>query len=108
MFEPTAEIRHQIAIERMAALRRSGQLPIRRKIVVAAVLAGVVSIGAAAVPARAHESHGSCKAFGQTVSENARTTQPWGQVISTGAQLGFNSALVSEAHTVEGLCEPRS
>jgi hypothetical protein len=108
MLEPTAEIRNQIAIERVAALRRSAQLPMRRKIVVAAVLAGALSTGAAVVPARAHESHGSCKAFGQTVSENARTTQPWGQIVSNGAQLGLSSALVTEAHTVEGLCEPRS
>jgi hypothetical protein len=80
----------------------------RRKIVIAAVLAGAVSTGVAAVPAQAHEGHGSCKAFGQTVSENAQTAQPWGQIVSNGAQLGFNSALVAEAHTVEGLCEPRS
>jgi hypothetical protein len=79
----------------------------RRKIMIAALLAGVVSTGAAAVPAQAHQGHASCEAFGQTVSENAQTTQPWGQIVSTGAQAGFNSALVAEAHTVEGLCEPR-
>lgn len=79
-----------------------------RNIVVAAVLAGAVSTAVAAVPAQAHEGHASCKAFGQTVSENAQSTQPWGQVVSNGAQLGFNSTLVAEAHTVEGLCEPRS
>jgi hypothetical protein len=78
-----------------------------RKILIAALLAGAMSTGAAAVPAQAHEGHASCKAFGQTVSENAQTTQPWGQVVSSGAQAGFNSALVAEAHTVEGLCEPR-
>jgi hypothetical protein len=80
----------------------------RRKILIAALLAGAVSAGAAAVPAQAHEGHASCKAFGQTLSENAQTTQPWGQVVSNGAQAGFNSALVAEAHTVEGLCEPKS
>jgi hypothetical protein len=42
MLEPTAEIRHQIAIERMAALRRSARVPMRRKIVLAAVLAGAL------------------------------------------------------------------
>jgi len=78
-----------------------------RKILIAALLAGAVSTGAATVPAEAHEGHASCKAFGQTVSENAQPTQPWGQVVSSGAQAGFNSALVAEAHTVEGLCEPR-
>jgi hypothetical protein len=50
MLEPTAEIRHQIAIERVAALRRSAQLPMRRKIVVAAVLARGLSTGAADAP----------------------------------------------------------
>ena len=79
----------------------------RRKILLAAVLAGGIPTGVAAVPAQAHEGHTSCEAFGQTVSENAQTTQPWGQVVSNGAQLGFNSALVAEAHTVEGLCEPK-
>jgi hypothetical protein len=79
-----------------------------RKILLPTVLAGAVAIGVAAVPVRAHEGHASCKAFGQTLSENAQTTQPWGQVVSTGARAGFNSALVAEAHTVEGLCEPRS
>ena len=73
----------------------------------AAALAGAVWTGLTAVPVQAHEGHASCKAFGQTVSENAQTTQPWGQVVSNGAQLGFNSALVAEAHTVEGLCEPK-
>ena len=82
----------------------------RRKVPIAAVLAGAVStgLGFAGTPAQAHEGHASCKTFGQTVSENAQMTQPWGQVVSTGAQLGFNGALVAEAHTVEGLCEPRS
>jgi hypothetical protein len=63
--------------------------------------------GIGAAPAQAHEGHESCKAFGQAVSQNAQTIQPWGQVVSNGAQLGFNSALVAEAHTVEGLCEPK-
>jgi hypothetical protein len=79
----------------------------RRRILIAGLLAGALSAGPAAVPAQAHEGHASCKAFGQTVSENAQTSQPWGQIVSTGAQAGFNSALVAETHTVEGLCEPR-
>lgn len=79
----------------------------RKRILLAAVLAGAMSTGAAALPAQAHEGHASCEAFGQTVSENAQTTQPWGQIVSGGAQLGFNSGLVAEAHTVEGLCEAR-
>jgi hypothetical protein len=78
-----------------------------KRILLAALLAGALSTGGAALPAQAHEGHASCKAFGQTVSENALTTQPWGQIVSTGAQLGFNSGLVAEAHTVEGLCEAR-
>jgi hypothetical protein len=80
----------------------------RGQILIAALLAGAVSTGAAAVPAQAHEGHASCEAFGHTVAGNAQTSQPWGQVVSTGAQAGFNSALVTEAHTVEGLCEPKS
>ena len=79
-----------------------------RKILMAAVLVGVASTAAAAVPAQAHQGHASCAAFGQTVSENAQTAQPWGQVVSTGARAGFNSALVAEAHTFEGLCVPKS
>jgi hypothetical protein len=80
----------------------------RTKMLLAAALAGAVSTDVAAVPAEAHEGHASCRAYGQAVSENAQTIQPWGQLVSNGAQLGFNSALVAEAHTVEGLCEPRS
>jgi hypothetical protein len=70
------------------------------------MLSGAISTGVAAAPTEAHVGHASCQAFGHTVSENARTTQPWGQVVSNGAQLGLNSALVAEAHTIEGLCEP--
>jgi hypothetical protein len=58
----------------------------RRRILIAALLTGAVSTGAAAVPAQAHEGHASCKTFGQTVSENAQTTQPWGQVVSNGGR----------------------
>lgn len=71
------------------------------------MLVVALASGIGAEPAQAHEGHGSCKAFGQAVSQNAQTIQPWGQVVSNGAQLGINSALVSEAHTVEGLCEPK-
>ena len=71
------------------------------------MLVVALASGIGAAPAHAHEGHGSCKAFGQAVSQNAQTIQPWGQVVSNGAQLGFNSALVSEAHTVEGLFEPK-
>jgi hypothetical protein len=70
------------------------------------MLVVALASGIGAAPAQAHEGHGSCKVFGQTVSQNAQAVQPWGQVVSNGAQLGINSALVSEAHTVEGLCEP--
>ena len=71
---------------------------------VAAVLAAAA---ATAMPVSAHEGHGSCAAYGATVSGNAQSERPWGQIVSTGAQNGFTSALVEEAHTVEGLCLPR-
>jgi hypothetical protein len=53
------------------------------------------------------QDHGSCKAFGETVSGNAQSEQPWGQIVSQGAQLGLTTALTAAAHTTEGLCEPR-
>ena len=75
--------------------------------ILAAALAGAVWTGLTAVPVQAQEGHASCKAYGQTVSEHAQTTRPWGQVVSDGAQLGFSRALVAEAHTVEGLCQAK-
>jgi hypothetical protein len=72
-----------------------------------AVAIGLVSTTAAAAPASAHEGHASCAAFGATVSANAQSERPWGQIVSNGARLGLTSALTEEAHTVEGLCEPR-
>jgi hypothetical protein len=77
----------------------------KRKVV--SVTAALVAAAAAAMPVSAHEGHGSCTAYGATVSGNAQSERPWGQIVSTGAGLGLNSALVEEAHTVEGLCEPR-
>jgi hypothetical protein len=72
-----------------------------------AVAVGLALAGVAAMPVSAHEGHGSCKAFGQTVSANAQSERPWGQIVSHGAQLGLTSALTEEAHTIEGLCKPR-
>jgi hypothetical protein len=72
-----------------------------------AIAVGLVAAGAAAMSVSAHEGHGSCKAFGETVSANAQSEDPWGQIVSHGAQLGLTSALTEEAHSVEGLCEPR-
>lgn len=71
------------------------------------VAVAVVSAGVAALPVSAHEGHGSCRTFGETVSANAQSERPWGQIVSNGAQLGLTSALTAEAHTIEGLCEPR-
>jgi hypothetical protein len=72
-----------------------------------AVVLGLVAASAAALPAAAHEGHTSCKEFGATVSGNAQTERPWGQIVSGGAQAGLTAALTAEAHTTEGLCEPR-
>jgi hypothetical protein len=70
-------------------------------------LAVAMSAGAMATPASAHEGHGSCAQYGATVSANAQSERPWGQIVSNGARLGLTNELVEEAHTVEGLCEPR-
>lgn len=77
----------------------------KAKILASAV--GLLLAGLAAMPVSAHERHGSCKAFGETVSANAQSERPWGEIVSRGAQLGLTSALTAEAHTTEGLCEPR-
>jgi hypothetical protein len=73
--------------------------------VVAGVVAVVAGSAIAAAPATAHVGHASCKAFGETVSGNAQSERPWGQIVSIGARLGLTSALTEEAHTIEGLCE---
>jgi hypothetical protein len=78
----------------------------RTRVAAVALLAGLFA-GVAATPVSAHEGHGSCAEYGAAVSGNAQSERPWGQIVSNGAQLGFTSALVEEAHTTEGLCEPR-
>jgi hypothetical protein len=77
----------------------------KRKVV--SVTASLLAAAAAAMPVSAHEGHGNCAAYGATVAGNAQSERPWGQIVSNGARVGFTSALVEEAHTVEGLCEPR-
>ena len=77
----------------------------KRKVM--AVVIGLIAGGIAAAPVSAHEGHGSCADYGATVASNAQSERPWGQIVSNGAQLGLTSALVKEAHTVEGLCESR-
>lgn len=72
-----------------------------------AAAVALIASGVAATTAGAHEGHGSCKAYGETVSANAQSERPWGQIVSHGAQLGLTSALTAEAHTTEGLCEQR-
>jgi hypothetical protein len=77
----------------------------RTKLLVAALW--IATSAVVATPVSAHPGHGSCAAFGETVSANAQSEHPWGQIVSQGAQLGLTSALTEEAHTTEGLCEPR-
>lgn len=77
----------------------------KRKMV--SVTAALLAAAAAAMPVSAHEGHGSCAAYGVTVSGNAQSERPWGQIVSNGARVGLTGALVEEAHTLEGLCEPR-
>jgi hypothetical protein len=72
-----------------------------------ALAIAVIAAGLTTMPAAAHQGHASCAAYGAAVSGNAQSNRPWGQTISQGAQLGLTSALVAEAHTIEGLCEPR-
>ena len=72
-----------------------------------ALAVGLFSAGLAAMPVSAHEDHGSCTVFGETVSANAQSERPWGQIVSHGAELGLTADLTAEAHTTEGLCEPR-
>ena len=58
----------------------------KAKILAIAVV--LAAAGVEAMPVSAHEGHGSCKAFGETVSANAQSERPWGQIVSHGAQLG--------------------
>ena len=71
-------------------------------------LAAAVWAGVTATLGAAHEGHASCKAFGQTVSQNAQAERPWGQIVSGASQRGLTPLLVAEAHTIEGLCEQKA
>lgn len=72
-----------------------------------ALAAALAFAGIGAIPASAHEGHTSCQEFGATVSGNAQTERPWGQIVSRGAQAGLTAALTAEAHTTEGLCDTK-
>ena len=79
----------------------------RRKIF-AVGLAAALWTSVTAIPGAAHEGHASCKAFGQTVSQNAQAERPWGQIVSGASQRGLTPVLIAESHTIEGLCEQKA
>ena len=79
----------------------------KAKILTVAVAVAVGSAGVAALPVSAHEGHGSCRTFQRPSRQMPSSSGPWGQIASHGAQLGLTGVLTTEAHTIEGLCEPR-